>query len=222
MNIEDRTLDKNDHYTSSMTMKEFSDYFNSQDMTVMEFVGTKEFFDYSVSNSMTSFHLVKELKKGQRTQAKKEIEVESTTQSGAVDSKKPKVLHEKKLDTQLNRKSDILKRNSQDCGQNKVTQSNGKPIIADDGKSSVNSKGSATVHKITADDVKSSVDIHGSLQVYNSKMDGSHLSLIKERKVQVTGSPSVVGLDTRHMEQKGKLTLLDVKDEKRNGQRKTQ
>ena len=63
MNIEDRTLDENDHYTSSMTMKEFSDYFNSQDMTVMEFVETKAFFDYSVSNSMTSFHLVNELKK---------------------------------------------------------------------------------------------------------------------------------------------------------------
>ena len=89
MNIGDKTLDENDHYTSSMTMKEFSDYFNSQDMTVMEFVGTKEFFNYSVSNSVTSFHLVNELKMGQRTQAKKEIEVESTTQSGAVDSRKP-------------------------------------------------------------------------------------------------------------------------------------
>ena len=98
MNIEDRTLDENDHYTSSMTMKDFSDYFNSQDMTVTEFVETKAFFDYSVSNSMTSFHLVNELKKGQRTQAKKEIEVDSTTQSGAVDLKKPKVLHEKKWD----------------------------------------------------------------------------------------------------------------------------
>ena len=216
MNIEDRTLDENDHYTSRMTMKEFSDYFISQDMTVMEFVGTKEFFDYSVSNSMTSFHLVNELKKGQRTQAMKEIEVESTTQSGAVDSKKPKVLHEKKLDTQLNRKSDIHKRNSQDCGRNKVTQSNGKPIIADDGKSSVNSKGSAEVHEITADDGKSSVDIHRSLQVYNPKMDGSHSSFIKDKKVQVTGSPSVVGLNIRHMEQGGKLPLLEVKDEKRN------
>ena len=41
MNIEDRTLDENYNYISSMTMKEFSDYFNSQDMTVMEFVGTK-------------------------------------------------------------------------------------------------------------------------------------------------------------------------------------
>ena len=217
MNIEDRTLDENDHYRSSMTMKEFSDYFNSQDMTVMEFVGTKEFFDYSVSNSMTSFHLVNEVKKGQRTQAKKEIEVESTTQSGAVDSKKPKVLHEKKLDMQLNRKSDILKRNSQDCGQNKVTQSNGKAIIADDGKLSVSSKGSSEVHRITADDGKSSVDIHRSLQVYNPQVDGSYSSFIKDRKVQVTGSPSVVGLDTRHMEQEGKLTLLDVKEEKRNG-----
>ena len=217
MNIGGSTLDENDHYTSSMTMKEFSDYFNSQDMTVTEFVETKAFFDYSVSNSMTSFHLVNKFKKGQRTQAKKEIEVESTTQSGAVDSKKPKVLHETKLDTQLNKKSDVLKRNSQDCGQNKVTQSDGKPIIADDGKSSVNSKGSATVHKITADDGKSSVDIHGFLQGYNSKMDGSHLSLIKDGKVQVTGSPSVVGLDIRHMEQKGKLALSDVKDEKRNG-----
>ena len=97
MDIEDRTWDKNSHYTSSMTIKELSDYFNSQDMTVTEFVGTKEFFDYSVSNSMTSFHLVNELKKGQRTQAKKEIKVESTTQSRAVDSKKPKVLHEPNL-----------------------------------------------------------------------------------------------------------------------------
>ena len=217
MNIENRTLDENDHYTSSMTMKEFLDYFNSQDMTVMEFVGTKEFFDYSVSNSMTSFHLVKELKKGQRTQAKKEIEVESTTQSGAVDSKKPKVLHEKKLDTLLNRKSHILKRNSQDCGQNKVTQSNRKPIIADDGKSSVSSKGSADVHKITADDGKSSADIHRSFQVYNPKMDGSHSSFIKDGKVQVIGSPSVVRLGTRHMKMEGKLSLLEVKDEKRNG-----
>ena len=217
MNIEDRTLDENYHYTSSMTMKEFSDYFNRQDMTVTDFVGTKEFFDYSVSNSMTSFHLVNELKKGQRTQAKKDIEVESTTQSGAVDSKKPKVPHEKKLDTQLNRKSDILKRNSQECGQHKVTQFNGKPIIADDGKSSVSSKGSSDVHEITADDGKSSVDIHGSLQVYNPKMDGSYSSFIKDGKVQVTGLPYVVGLDTKHMEQKGKLTLLDVKDEKRNG-----
>ena len=217
MNIEDRTLDENYHYTSSMTMKEFSDYFNSQDKTVTEFVGTKAFFDYSVSNSMTSFHLVNELKKGQRTQAKKEIEVESTTQSGVVDLKKPKVLHEKKWDTQLNRKSNILKRNSQDCGQNKVTQSNGKAIIADDGKSSVNSKGCAEVHKITADDGKSSVDIHGSLQIYNPKMDGSHSSFIKHGEVQVTGSPSVLGLDTKHVEQKGMLTLSDVKDEKRNG-----
>ena len=217
MNIEDRTFDANDHYTSSMTMKEFSDYFNSQDMTVMEFVETKEFFDYSVSNSMTSFHLVKELKKGQRTQAKKQIKVESTTQSGAVDSKKPKVMHEEKLDTQLGRKSDILKRNSQDCGQNKVTQSNRKPIIADDGKSSVSSKGSAEVHKITADDGKSSADIHRSFQVYNPKMDGSHSSFIKDGKVQVTGSPSVVRLDTRHMEMEGKLPLLEVKDKRRNG-----
>ena len=209
MNIEDRTLDENDHYTSSMTMKEFSDYFNSQDMTVMEFAGTKDFFDYSVSNSMTSFHLVKELKKGQRTQAKKEIKVESATQSGAVHSKKPKVLHEEKLDTQLNRKSD--------CGQNKVTQSNGKAIIADDGKSSVSSKESSEVHKITADDGKSSVDSHRSLQVYNPKMAVSHSSFIKDGKVQVTGSPLVVHLDTRHIEQEGKLPLLEVKDEKRNG-----
>ena len=88
LNIEDMTLDESYHYTSSMTMKEFSDYFNSQYMTVTEFVGTKEFFDYSVSNSMTSFHLVNELKKDQRTQAKKEIEVESTTQCGAMDLKK--------------------------------------------------------------------------------------------------------------------------------------
>ena len=216
MNIEDRVLDENDHYTSSMTMKEFSDYFNSQDMTVTEFVETKAFFDYSVSNTMTSFHLVNELKKGQRTQAKKEIEVESTTQSGVVDLKKPKVLHEKKLDTKLNRKSDVLKRNSQDCGQNKVTQSDGKPIIADDGKSSVNSKGSATVHKITADDGKSSVDIHRCLQVYNPKMDGSYSFFIKDGKVQVRGSPSVVGLDIKHIEQEGKLPLLEVEDEKRN------
>ena len=217
MNIQDRTLNENYHYTSTMTMKEFSDYFNSQDMTETEFVETKEFFDYSVSNSMTSFHLFNELKKGQRTQAKKEIKVESNTQCGAVDLKKPKVLHEKKWDTQLNRKSDILKRNSQDCRQNKVTQFNWKPIIADDGKLSVSSKGSTEVHKITADDDKSSVDIHRSLQVYNPKMDRSHSSFIKDGKVQVTGSPSVVGLDTRHMEQKGKLTLSDVKEEKRNG-----
>ena len=217
MNIEDRTSDENDHYTSSMTMKEFLDYFNSQDMTVMEFVETKEFFDYSVSNSMTSFHLVNELKKDQRTQAKKEIEVESTTQSRAVDSNKLKVLHEKKRDTQLNRKSDILKRNSQDCEQNKVTQSNGKPIIADDGKLSANSKGYAEVHKITTDDGKLSVDIHRSLKVYNPQGDGSYSSFIKDGKVQVTRSSSVVGLDTKHMEQKGKLTLSDVKEEKRNG-----
>ena len=73
----------------------------------MEFVETKEFFeffDYSISNSMTSFHLVIELKGGQRTQNKKEIEV---------DSKKPKFLYEKKLDTQLNRESDISRRNDQ-------------------------------------------------------------------------------------------------------------
>ena len=214
MNIGGSTLDENDHYTSSMTMKQFSDYFNSQDMTVTEFVETKAFFDYSVSNSMTSFHLVNELKKGQRTQAKKEIEVESTTQSGAVDSKKPKVLHEKKLDTQINRKSDVLKRNSLDCGQNKVTQSSGKQIIADDGKSSVNSKGSAEVHKIPADDGKLSVDIHRSLQVYSPKMNGSHSSFMKDEKVQVTGSQYVVGLDTRHMMQEGKLPLSEDKDEK--------
>ena len=217
MNIGDKTLDENYHYTSSMTIKEFSNYFNSQDMTVTEFVETKEFFDYSVGNSMTSFYLVNELKRGQRTQATKEIEVESNTQSGAADSKKPKALHEKKLDTHLNRKSDILKRNSQDGGQNKGTQSNGKQIIADDGRSSVSSKGSAEVHKITADDGKSSVDIHRSLQVYNPKMDGAYSSFIKDGKVPVTGSPSVVGLDTRHMEQEGKLPLLGVKDEKRNG-----
>ena len=217
MNIGDSTFDENDHYTSSMTMKEFSDYFNSQDMTLTEFVETKAFFDYSVSNSMTSYHLVKELKKGQRTQSKKEIEVESTTQSGAVDLKKPKVLHEKILDTQLNRKSDVLKRNSQDCGHNKVTRSNGKPIIADNGKSSVSSKGCAEVHKITADDGKSCVDNHRSFQVYNPKMDGSHSSFIKDGKVQVIGSPSVVRLDSRHMEKEGKLPLLEVKDEKRNG-----
>ena len=216
LNIEDMTLDESYHYTSSMTMKEFSDYFNSKDMTVTEFVGTKVFFDYSVSNSMTSFHLVNELKKDQRTQAKKEIEVESTTECGAMDLKKPKVLHEKKWDTQLSRKSDILKRNSQDCGQNKVTQSGGKPIIADDGKSSVNSKGCAEVHKITADDGKSSVDINRSLQGYNPKMDGSHSPFIKDGKVQVTGSPSVVGLDTRHMEQEGKSPISEVKYEKWN------
>ena len=140
--------------------------------------------------------------------------MESTTQSGAVDSKKPKVLHEKKLDTELNRKTDVLKRNS---GQNKVTQSNGKPIIADDGKLSVSSKGGAEVHKITADDGKSSVDIHGSLQIYNPKMEGSYSCFIKDGKVQVTGSSSVVGLDTKLREQEGNLPLLEVKDEKRNG-----
>ena len=48
-------------------------------------------------------------------------------------------------------------------------------------------------------------------------MDGSHSSFIKGKKVQVTGSPSVVGLDIRYMEQKAKLTLSDVKGEKRNG-----
>ena len=48
-------------------------------------------------------------------------------------------------------------------------------------------------------------------------MDGSYLSFIKDGKVNVTGSLSVVGLDTRHMEQKGKLTLSHVKEEKRNG-----
>ena len=98
-----------------------------------------------------------------------------------------------------------------------MTQFNGKAILADDGKSSVSSKGSSEVHKITADDGKSSVDIHGSLQVYNPKMDGSHSSFIKDGKVQVTRSPSIVGLDTRQMEQEGKLPVLDVKDEKRNG-----
>ena len=97
-----------------------------------------------------------------------------------------------------------------------MTQSNGKPIIADDGKSSVNSKGSSEVYKITADDGKLSVDIHRSLQVCNPQVDGSYSSFIKDGKVQVTGSPSVVGLDTRHMEQKRKLTLSDVKEEKRN------
>ena len=84
----------------------------------------------------------------------------------------------------------------------------GKPIIADNGKLSVNSKGSAEVHMITADDGKSSVDIHRSLQVYNPKMDGSHTSFIKDGKVQVTGPPSVVGLDTKHMEQEGKITFI--------------
>ena len=48
-------------------------------------------------------------------------------------------------------------------------------------------------------------------------MDGSHSSFIKDGKVPVTGSPSVVGLDTKQIEQKGRLTLPDVKDEKRNG-----
>ena len=101
-----------------------------------------------------------------------------------------------------------------------MTQSDGKLIIADDGKLSVKSKGSAEVHKITTDDGKLSVDIHGSLQVYNHKIEGSHSSFVKDGKVQVTGSPSVVGLDTRHMEQEGKLQkipLLEAKDEKRNG-----
>ena len=64
-NIGDKTLDENYHYINSMTIKEFSDYFNSQDMTVMEFVETKAFFDFSVSDSMTSVHIVNELKKGQ-------------------------------------------------------------------------------------------------------------------------------------------------------------
>ena len=48
-------------------------------------------------------------------------------------------------------------------------------------------------------------------------MDGSHSSFIKDGKVQVKGSPSVVGLDIRHMEQEGKLPLLEVNNEKRNG-----
>ena len=126
-------------------MKEFLDYFNSQDKTVMEFVETKEFFDYSISNSMTIFHWVIELKGGQRTQAKKEIEVYL---------EKPRFLYEKKLDTQLNRESDISRRNDQGFGSNKV-QSDGKPIIVEDVQLSANSKRSVEVHKITADDGKS-------------------------------------------------------------------
>ena len=68
-----------------------------------------------------------------------------------------------------------------------MTQSDGKPIIADDGKLSANSKRSVEVHKITAEDGKSFVDINRSLQGYNPKMDGSHLPFIKDGKVQVTG-----------------------------------
>ena len=36
-------------YKNSMTLKEFLDYFNNQDLPVTDFMGTKEFIDYSDS-----------------------------------------------------------------------------------------------------------------------------------------------------------------------------
>ena len=183
---EDKTLDENYHYTNRMTMEEFLDYFNSQDMTVLEFMETEEFWEYCISNSMTGFNLVNELKRDPRIKEReekvfmdkwlrheiqnkerfemkkqKEIKEKSSIQREALDSRKPNVKQENKLGAQHKGKgkSDIPGKQGQDSGQNEWTQSMERKIVAGDGESSVDSQGLAQVHRSIAGDGESSVNI---------------------------------------------------------------
>ena len=133
VNRKNNTSNETYHYQSSITLNEFLDYFTKQEMTVMDFMETKEFVDYCDSNNMTILGLVNELKRDPRTREREE----------------KRFLEEV-------RTSGIPGRNGQVSGQ-KETQSNKDKAIADDGKSSVDSHRSTQVCNPKIDDEQSSV-----------------------------------------------------------------
>ena len=164
-------------YRNSMTLKEFLDYFEKQDMTVMDFMDTKEFMDYSDSNNITILGLVNELNRDPRTKEREE---------------KRFLEKERKTDGQLKRISGIPGRNSQVSEQKERVQSNKDKAIADDGESSVDNLRSTPVHNPEIDDEQSSVNKDRKVQVVESQpaMD------TKPRYVKLKGkSPSSKVID---------------------------
>ena len=135
--MKNKTLNKACEYKNSMTLKEFLDYFNKQDLPVTDFMGTKEFMEYSVSNNMTTLRLVNELRSDPRAREReekrfmeKEVTEKSNIESGVLDSKKFFAHCEGTIDTQFKRKSDSSEGNGQ-------VRSNKDKAIADDEQSSV-------------------------------------------------------------------------------------
>ena len=212
VNMKNKTSNEASEYKNSMTLKEFRDYFNKQGLPVTDFMGTKEFMDYSDSNTMTTLRSVNELRSDPRTREREEkrfMEKEGTgrsnvrrqeemtessnIESGVLDSKKSIGQCEGKTGAQFKRTSGIPEGNSQVSRQKERSQSNKDKAIADDGQSSVRS--------------------HGSVQVHKPKMDDEQSSVSKDRKVQGTQSQPVLDTKARYVKPKGKLSLSKIKDE---------
>ena len=207
-----KTSNKACEYKNSMTLKEFLDYFNKQDLQVTDFMRTKEFMDYSDSNNMTTLRLVNELKSDPRTREREEkrfMEKEEirrsnirrqeemterlNIESGVLDSKKSIAQCDRKTGAQFKRMSGFPAGNSQVSRQKERSQLNKDKAIADDGQSSVRSHGSVQVHKLKIDDEQSSVS--------------------KDRKVQGIQSQPVLDTKARYVKPKGKSSSSEVKDE---------
>ena len=211
VNMKNKTSESDDG-GDRMTLKEFLDYFNKQDMTVIDFMETKEFMDYCDSNNMTTLWLVNELRSDPRTREREEkrfMEREGTgrsnvrrqeemtersnIESGVLDSKKLIAQCKGKRDAQFNRTSSIPGRNSEVDEQKEKTWFNEDKAIADDGQTSVKS--------------------HKSSQVHKPEMDDEQLSVIKDVKVQVTESQLVLDTKAMYVKLKGKSSSSKVKDE---------
>ena len=183
-----KTSNETCEYKNSMTLKEFLDYFNKQDLPVIEFMETKEFIDYCDNNNMTTLGLVNELKRDPRTKERKEKRLMEMEQRSKVKEKEG-VIKKSNIESRLL----DSKKPIQVSGQKEKVQSDSDKAIADDGQSSVRS--------------------HGSVQVHKLKMDDEQSSVSKDRKVQGTQSQSVLDTKARYVKQKGKSSLSKVKDE---------
>ena len=212
VNMKNKTSNETWEYKNSMTLKEFLDYFNKQDLPVTDFMRTKEFMDYSDSNNMTTLRLVNELRSDPRVREREEkrfMEKEGTGRSNVrrqeemtersniksrvLDSKKSIAQCERKTGAQFKRISGIPEGNSQVSRQKERSQSNKDKAIADDGQSSVRS--------------------HGSVQVHKPEMDDEQSSVIKDGKVQVTESQSAVDTKPGYVGLKGKSLSSNARDD---------
>ena len=210
--MKNKASNKISEYKKSMTLKEFLDYFNEQDLPVTNFMRTNEFMNYCDSNNMTTLRLVNELRSDPRTREREEkrfMEREGTgmsnvrrqeemtersnIESGVLDSKKLIVWCEGKRDARFNRTSSIPGRNSQVDEQKEKTWFNENKAIADDGQSSVKS--------------------HKSSQVHKPEMDDEQSSVIKDGKVRVTESQSAMDTKPGYVGQKGKSLSSKARDD---------
>ena len=185
-----KTSDETCEYKNSMTLKEFLDYFNKQDLPVIDFMRTNEFKDYSDSNNMTTLRLVNELRSDPRTTEREEKRFMEKERAGRSNVRRQEEMTEKSnIESQgLDSKKPI-----QAYRQKERVHSNKDRAIADDGESSVDSLRSTPVH--------------------NPQMDDEQSSVFKDGEVQVTGLQTVMDTKSRYGGQKGKSSSSEVKDE---------